>query len=289
MMKTKQVWKPATIAEAWMLSSRFEEESCFVSGGTWLRTQWEAAMIEEPPQLISLDNIPELKAGIELHRDEVIIGSLARLPVLMENVIVQRELPLLVKACERIAAPSIRNQATLGGNILTKLGDTVPALLIYEAALVWYDGNGYHTVLLEDWLESREKETKILVQIKIPLLSQTTDMLQFYMKTGRRETFIPSQVMVAGHVGMSSSGEVMEAKIVAGGGNAIAKRLKETEKLFLESSARSLFPALVHQKIKSEFQPPDDVFASSAYKRRIAANLIVSSWYKRGDSAVASE
>ncbi|SDN85630.1 FAD binding domain-containing protein [Alkalicoccus daliensis] len=289
MIKTKHVWKPATVPEAWMLSNKFKEECCFVAGGTWLRTQWEAAVAEEPPQLISLDEIAELKTGIELRENEVVISSLARLSLLMKNVTVRKELPLLAQACARIAAPSVRNQATLGGNILTKLGDTLPVLLIYEAKLCWYDGLGYCTEPLDEWLESRNKETRILVQIKIPLLITMHDTLQFYMKTGRRETFIPSQVTVSGYVGMNSSGDVTEARIAAGGGNAVSKRLKETEQLFLEASTRSLFPAMIHQKIKSEFQPPDDVFASSTYKKRAAANLIVSQWFKRTGTRIAAD
>lgn len=289
MMKTKQVWKPSTISEAWTLADKFKEECCFVAGGTWLRTQWEADISEQPAQLVSLDEVPELQEKVESGNNRVVIGSLTRLSVIMKHPIVQKELPLLIKACVRIGAPSIRNQATLGGNILTKVGDTLPALMIYEAELTWFDGEGYKTESIDDWLRNSPQETRILVQISFPLLTVTNDYLQFYTKTGRRETFIPSQVTVAGFVSFNKMGEVTEARLCAGGGSALSVRLPETEKLFLTSSTRNLFPALMHQKIKSEFHPPSDVFASSEYKKRVAANLIVSQWFKRGSDIVAAK
>lgn len=288
-MKTKQVWKPATISEAWTLANKFKDDYCFVAGGTWLRTQWEAEISAQPAQMISLDEVPEVQTKIESGKTAVVIGSLTPLAVVMKHPIVQTELPLLAKACARTGAPSIRNQATLGGNVLTKVGDTIPALMIYEAELTWFDGEGYSTEPIEEWLAGTEKETRILVELTFPLLSLISDYMQFYIKTGRRETFVPSQVTVAGFVSFNQAGEVIEARLCAGGGSALATRLSQTETLFVKSSSRSLFPALMHQKIKEEFNPPNDVFASSAYKKRVAANLIVSQWFKKGNDAVVSK
>lgn len=289
MIKTEQVWKPAALSEAWMLFQHYQDDCCFVAGGTWLRTQWEAGTLNRPSQLISLESVPEISSSAEKRGDSIFIGSLARLSALIEDPLIQEELPELAKACARTAAPSIRNQATIGGNVLTRIGDTLPSLLIYNAELIWFDGNSTVEEMLEDWLQTVKKESRILVGISLPLQKDYANMVMFYMKTGRRETFIPSQVSVAGRISCDENGDVIEAALAAGGGNAIPVRLRKSEALFKKSYARNLFPALVHQQIKEEFNPPSDVFASAAYKKRVAANLIVSEWYRKGCEQVASK
>lgn len=51
----KRVWQPRTLAEAWQLKRTLGEQAVIVSGGTLLRTQWEAGTAIMPGHLISLN------------------------------------------------------------------------------------------------------------------------------------------------------------------------------------------------------------------------------------------
>ncbi|PRO67181.1 FAD binding domain-containing protein [Alkalicoccus urumqiensis] len=280
MVQTKQVWKPDGLQEAWETASQLKQDFCFVAGGTWLRTQWENGE-HQPANLIALDDVPEMHASIQEDSRHLVIGSLTLLSDLIESPLVLERVPLLQEACSRIAAPSIRHQATIGGNIMSAVGDTLPVLLVYEAVFRWYDGTQIIEQPVEEWVQEEKAPMRLLLEIAIPIRERPEGTLSFFVKTGRRETFIPSQVTVAGMILTDASGSVYDAKLAAGGGSAVPARLHGAEALFLRSSSRKLFPALMHDQIKREFQPPGDVFASSEYKKRVAANLIVGEWYRK--------
>ncbi|CAM3843645.1 FAD binding domain-containing protein [Alkalicoccus chagannorensis] len=288
-MTKQQVWRPWTLQEVVSLTGQLDGRYCFTAGGTWLRTQWEAGTLEEPEHLIAVDRVPELQSGAAVQENYIEIGAFTTLTDVLEHPAVLAKLPVLVEACKQIAAPSIRHQATIGGNICTRTGDAVPALLVYDAVLLWYGSDGLEEESLEAWLMRETEEERLLTAVRIYDAPEEVDDVVFALKSGRRETFIPSQVTVAGRLRIDPQGNVLAAAIACGGGSAVPKRMPKTESLFCRSSTRKLFPALMHDEIKREYDPPSDVFASAEYKKRVAANLIVGEWYRKGrDHAVST-
>lgn len=293
MVTEEKVWQPDNLHDAWFLSDQLKQESCFVSGGTWLRTQWESGTKAVSPNLISLENIPDMKAGIYeayVHsQNHVVIGALTTLSDVIKHPGTRAS--LLAEACRRIAAPSVRNQGTLGGNILTRTGDTLPSLLVMQARLNWFDGRKIVTETVEQWLRRKNSRIRILVSVMIPAEKRGEEPVEdfsFYIKSGRREAFIPSVVTV------SCKGTYMKEKrtfrhirLAAGGGNEIPARLKETEALLENSIYSKELLQDVYTLVRKEFVPAGDPFAAENYKRKTAANLIVSELYRTGGGADA--
>jgi xanthine dehydrogenase C subunit len=284
MSAASQVWEPLAVEEAWELYKTFgAANSKYVSGGTLLRTQWESGSADIPRHLISLAAIEELK-GIECIGQKISIGSMTTLSECCKNRDVIQSLPLLLRSVQSIAAPSVRNMATLGGNIRSIVGDSIPALLVYDAELVWYDGAGPVVERLEDWLVygGADSEERILLKVWIPVGKVDANQIFFYEKVGRREAFTPSVVTIAVQGGRSGF------RIVAGGGTARAMRLTKAESL-LNGNAFSL--ALfqeVHQAVMEEFETYSDPFASARYRSTTAANVIVAGLWKafgKGEAA----
>ncbi|WP_416148661.1 FAD binding domain-containing protein [Salipaludibacillus sp. HK11] len=285
MVTDEKVWRPDNLNDAWALSNRFSDQYCFVSGGTWLRTQWEAGNKKVAPQLISLDNVVELNGGIYLSDGEIVIGAFASLASVIKSTLMKKKAPLIVKACQNIAAPSIRNQATLGGNLLSRVGDAIPALLVLDAKLNWFDGEEIVTEPLEDWLISEGVSKRILVSITIrehPVVpSDMQNEFSFYLKIGRRETFIPSVVTVAGKGIYDSCADTFQkVSLVVGGGSIVPTRLKRAEvvlenQLFSKDTLQD-----VYTHVREEYKPIGDAFSSALYKNKVAANLIVSELYR---------
>ncbi|MFA9560252.1 FAD binding domain-containing protein [Evansella sp. AB-rgal1] len=285
-----QISQPKDLQEAWSLRQRFDEDGCYISGGTWLRTQWEAKAFEMSSQLISLDKLLETK-GIsekEILADslEISIGAMTTLAECTTSSIIQRYLLPLFEACKAIAAPSIRNQGTIGGNILTTTGDSITALLLYDTKLCWYGGKGLEVEPLEAWLLKRKagvikKERRILVKLQIPIVvSEVEEGFSFYQKVGRREAFIPSVVTVAAKWISVESDSIQSIAISAGGGSAIPMRLSKAEQVLEMQKRNKLYYPKIQKVIKEEYEPATDAFASGEYRKIMAANVILSEFHK---------
>jgi CO/xanthine dehydrogenase FAD-binding subunit len=152
------VWEPDSAEAAWRLLQTLGSNSRLVAGGTWLRTQWESGISAMPHHLISIASISEM-TSIQKLDNWISIGAGATLQDCKKHVILQAEFPHLIEAIRCIAAPSIRNMATLGGNILTAVGDSIPALLVIGAELCWFDGENRSTESLAGWLLARSKDS----------------------------------------------------------------------------------------------------------------------------------
>jgi xanthine dehydrogenase YagS FAD-binding subunit len=91
----------------------------FKAGGIDLLDHLKEHLIE-PPRLIDLKGIPELR-GIGLQPDgSLAIGPLATLAQVAAHPDVRRAHAALARACGEAASPQIRNVATIGGNLLQR-------------------------------------------------------------------------------------------------------------------------------------------------------------------------
>ncbi|MBU9713918.1 FAD binding domain-containing protein [Evansella tamaricis] len=288
MTRIQQVWFPKTLEEAYKRYLSCEENGSYVSGGTWLRTIWEADHKTIPPHLISLENITEMSAiTIEEEKgDEVlVIGSLVTLNQCLKNTLIQKYFPSLITACKQIAAPSIRNQGTLGGNIRTTFGDTLPVFLVLRGQLTWFNGTSIERESVQNWLANPvPSDGRILVNIILPIKKHSGEgnkYFSFYKKVGRREIFIPSLVTVAGSAIKGRDGTLEEVVLAAGGGVMVPKRLSNVEELLQGTNALTKEQlSLIYETCLMEYEPQADVFATAFYKKKVAANLIFSEWFQ---------
>ncbi|GGG79677.1 putative xanthine dehydrogenase subunit C [Paenibacillus radicis (ex Gao et al. 2016)] len=258
----------------------------YTAGGTLLRTQWESGLAPVPAYLIDLSGIAELH-GIHDEADgNWRIGPMTTLTSCRSHLGLQTAHPLLTEAVRNIAAPSVRNLATLGGNIVSAVGDALPALLACNSVLQWRTEQGITDQALTEWLEAEQLQSawkeRLLVGIQLPRqtsISQTKRILAYH-KVGRREAFTPSVVTVAINGQLGDDGIWRDIRIAAGGGQTRPRRLEHTEALLMENPSNSPSLAVVYQSLLAEFKPKGDSFASADYRRRTAANLIVSELWK---------
>ncbi|GMK38848.1 putative xanthine dehydrogenase subunit C [Paenibacillus sp. CCS19] len=283
------VWRPTVAQEAVRLKKRFGREADYVSGGTLLRTQWEAGLKRMPAHLIDLSGVASL-SGFELSGDCLAIGSLMTLTACRHSPELAANFPLLAQAARSIAAPSVRNAATIGGNVMSVVGDALPALLAYEAELDWDKGEARQSGTLADWLTKAESgttdESALLLRIRLPLRTDAKPALcglpaqptyrrfACYEKIGRREAFTPSVVTVAliGRIG--EEGRLRGLRLAAGGGRTVPKRLSRAETELEGAVADDRAVARLHELVMEEYEPEPDAFASASYRKRTAANVV---------------
>lgn len=203
----------------------------YVAGGTALQLEWEGAT--PPSHLVDLSGLPGWR-GISRKGNMLRIGAGALLEQCRTDADVVRYAPLLAQACAAIAAFSIRNLGTLGGNICWRQGDTLPALLAMEALLEPADGN---LVTLPDWLQRMPLQPALLLAVHLPLSARPQRV--FLEKVGHRAAFSPALAVACGAMTVDSAGTIQQARLVVSGMGITATRLTAVESILAGAKAHS--------------------------------------------------
>jgi 4-hydroxybenzoyl-CoA reductase subunit beta len=104
--------RPKSLDEALALAK--EHDADFIGGGTDLLQNYKNRL-NAKPHLIALEDVAELR-GVTGER----IGAMERLTALSDSAVVRERWPGLAEAITHIASPLIRNQGTIGGNLLVE-------------------------------------------------------------------------------------------------------------------------------------------------------------------------
>jgi len=270
------VWIPTSLKEAWELKQLYDSDALFIAGGTLLQTYW-AKGLDAPPHLISLEQIKEMQGwgGEQMNGQSVTrFGALTSLDICRRHPDLQKSHSLLLEAAKNIAAPAIRNKATLGGNIANGFGDSIPAFLVLDSTLSIYDGSRFHYTPLWEFIERKETlKNDILTSIYVPEKKNTCI---FYQKLGYREAFSPSIVTVSGSLQLNDKKVATSVRLAVSGNNTTPQRLLTCESLLEGRPLTNHQLQKSFQTIKEEFKPVSDVFSSATYKQLATANMIVS-------------
>jgi CO/xanthine dehydrogenase FAD-binding subunit len=248
----------------------------FVAGGTELmwRLQRQSAP-EIPASLISLADADEL-VKIKRKENTVEIGAavpLERIISLGGNVVP----PLLIRVLERIATPSVRNLATLGGNIVlaSSASDALLPLLLLEARCEIRRPTGHSWLPLSRFIRSPGKTAlsamEVLASVSIPLPRWN---VRFYEKLDATARPAPSLLKFAGLARVSKS-TVADFRLIWGGIDPLFLRQREIEALII--GAKTPFPpklaAQFAQRVNEFIEAAPGTFLPEPYHRRSAARL----------------
>src|SRR5437867_10191847 len=106
--------RPASVAEALALLAEHEDEARVLAGGQSLVPMLNFRLAA-PKVLVDINRIEAL-SGIEVAKNHVRIGALARHVDLERSADIARHLPLVAAAMPHIAHPAVRNRGTFGGS-----------------------------------------------------------------------------------------------------------------------------------------------------------------------------
>ncbi|MCM3410571.1 FAD binding domain-containing protein [Metabacillus litoralis] len=261
---------PITIENAIKLKVLFEGE--YVAGGTLHQIQWESG-VPLPSRLINLSCIEQLKKVRYEKNDENIlaIGALTSIAECITHPEIVEHCPLLTEACRNIAAPAVRNRATIGGNVASGIGDAIPALLVLDAKVKIALKDQIYVIDLATWLKEKGSYPFLLLDILIPLQAKKTK--SFYRKVGRREAFTASLVTVSCCWSKCGHNENSFIRIAVGGGTHFPIRLQKLEKL-LTGSRSQITRDIIYNTILEEFHSYSDAFVTESYRKKVTANIL---------------
>lgn len=251
--------------------------SLIIGGGTLLQLNWEAGM-KKPKHIISVEKLSILKRieEVDCNGEKFIrIGSATSIASCLKDPILAKNAKILSEACLKIAAPAVRNRATLGGNICSKIGDCIPVLLALGAKLQFY-GESEYTLSIAEWLnKGNAPNTDLLLYILIPLdKSDCAQIYSFFKKVGRREAFTAAIITIAGYVEMKNSA-IQDVRLSVGGGSHNACYLVKAEQELLNKEIDQIDWKILYESIENGFSTYTDPFVTEEYRKTITANLMV--------------
>jgi 4-hydroxybenzoyl-CoA reductase subunit beta len=123
-------FEPDTLQEMFTIMERYGKRVRLLAGGTDIIPLMKFGLITSP-YLLGLKNLPELK-GIKRQGQNVHIGAMTTLTGIVASGLISKHLPALHEAALAVAAPPIRNVATIGGNLFQN-----SRCLFYNQSSTW--------------------------------------------------------------------------------------------------------------------------------------------------------
>jgi xanthine dehydrogenase small subunit len=206
---------------------------------------------------------------IELRAGLLSIGALATYADIIRSPLAARRIPMLVAASREIGSVQVQNRGTIGGNIVnaSPAGDTLPVLAAAEATLVLRNLDGSRRVpfglFYIGYRRTVMRPDELLVAIEIPPIEGR----QWFRKVGTRAAQAISKVVMA-------AVRAPRPRIALGSVAPTVVRLPRTEDAL--SAGRPIEEA--QALLQTEIAPIDDLRSTSAYRRRVAANLLARFW-----------
>jgi CO/xanthine dehydrogenase FAD-binding subunit len=199
------------------------------------------------------------------------IGATATLTQLLN----QDAIPMLREAARNTASWSVRNMATVGGNLFTPPpgGDVAVALLALDAGVVLAGPGGQRVVPMAEFytgfMTNQVGPDELLVELRVPVRGDGTA----YLKLGRKHANTPSVVTLAVRVAWQEL-RVSEARIALGAVGPHPIRAYEAERLLVGSGLEPDAIEAAAASAARECRPFTDGIATDWYRRRMAGLFV---------------
>jgi len=199
------------------------------------------------------------------------IGTAATLTQLLR----QDDVPMLREAARNTASWSVRNMATVGGNLFTPPpgGDVAVALLALDARVTLASARGERVVPLADFftgfMTNLLASDELLVEIAVPVANEPTA----YLKLGRKGASTPSVVTVAARLAWDGD-RVAEARIALGAAGPHPIRARQAERLEVGTDLGGDAVAAAAAAAAAECEPFTDGIATETYRRRMVGLFV---------------
>ncbi|MBY5945607.1 FAD binding domain-containing protein [Photobacterium rosenbergii] len=279
------VYRPETLAQA--LDTLSMGKLTVFSGGTDLMVQHgvRAGMSPKFEQdVLFVDAIDELQyiASDEQQEQALYIGAGVVLADIEQHPLVPS---VLRQSVAKIAAPALRNRATLAGNICnaSPAADSLPALYVLDARVVLSSIRGQREMPLEDFIMAPRvtalKPDEMLTHIVIP---QHDLPEEFYHKVGTRAANALSKLSVAGMARIKRYPKKVpvleEWRVAFGAVGPTVVRSRELESLVVGQSLQTLAKrGFIEQVVgcyREIIRPIDDQRSTAAYRQQASLNLL---------------
>jgi len=248
-----------------------------LAGGSDLMVRhrtWSGVVPEFHEPILLIGHLPELQE-VSIGKDFLNIGAGCTLANLLCHPLIPDYVKLPIS---QMASPSIRNMATIGGNICNSspAGDTLPMLYALEAQLSVQAYDHQHTVAMADFITGPGRniltDQEILSHITIPVSDYNH---LFYKKVGSRQTHSISKVSFYG-VAHGDETKLHQVKMCLGAVGPTVIRSMQAETI-LQGIDKAQIPECL-EAVRTCFtdliKPINDIRSTGSYRQTVSMRLV---------------
>ena len=265
---------PSNISDAVALLQKHGDEAKILAGGHSLIPAMRLRLAE-PGYLIDISGIGGLDY-IQEESGQLRIGAMTCEAALEESEIVQSKYPLLLDTAKMIADPSVRNMATVGGNLAhgDPANDHPATMFALRASVVVEGPNGKREINIDDFFPdfftTALAEDEILTEIRIP--SPPSSSGGAYLKIERKVGDYAAAA-VACQLNIDSSGSIENIGLGLTNVGSTPIRASSAEELLKGKKPDENMLAEAGRLAAADSEPMEDLRGSAEYKRALVNEL----------------
>lgn len=194
-----------------------------------------------PWPVMIITQLPELQ-HITLDKETLVIGAATHCHEIEDSELVPYAIK---KTASLMGAHSLRNLATIGGNICnaSPKGDLPVPLIMMDARVVLVSATGKRELLLDEFI-SGPKETlleddEILTEIRIPLPTVPYTHV-WYRKIGTRKANAISKLSMSAAITINDDGIITDFRSANGASGPKVARSRDVEKIIIGTHIKDL-------------------------------------------------
>lgn len=258
-----EYYKPQNLQEVLQMKAEYGDNARILAGGTDLVVQMKEN-VQTPDSIIDIKGIAELHE-ILFEDNTLFIGACVTFSELIESEVIQKYFPLIKEMSLTVASVTVRNRATMVGNICSAVpsADSAPILLVYDADVIAQRVSGERIIPIRDWFADPKKTVlqpeELVTGVAIPLPQKKH--AGCYEKLGRYSGEDLAQAGVS-----ILAFEDLHYKMAFCAVGPVPKRAFNVEKFLNGKEISDNIIEEAKQLLKKEISPISDIRATEEYR-----------------------
>ena len=275
---------PRTLAEAVECLSDAAGDSAVLAGGQSL-VPMLAMRVAQVGHLVDIGRVAELQQ-LSCDGTTLTIGAAVTQQEALVSDVVRRACPLVCEALPHVGLRETRNRGTVVGSLVhaDPAAELAAVALALDGVLVLRLGGEERLVPVSEFFVAPFMTVKapgeLVTELRLPVSTPGSGWAFHEIERGPF-----ALVAVAAGVGLDAAGSVVEARLAFAGVGAGPVRARAAESFLLGGG---LSGTTIDQAIEialGDLDPPSDVLASAAYRRRAARELAATALREAGARA----
>jgi carbon-monoxide dehydrogenase medium subunit len=265
---------PKTKEEALKILSEEKPNVCIVAGCSNVLPNIRDKKLN-PKLLVDITNIGKLK-GISQKKGKICLGPLTTIAELVNSKLLFKEYPILHQAAEQFADPVVRNNATIGGNLVTAspAADMAVPLLALDALIKIESTRQQREVRLKDFFlapgRTVLREDEMITEIEFE--PSAINKNGCYLKLGLRKAMAIAVASIGINLEVKEN-KIVQVRIAMGSVAPTPIRLTATEEFLQDQEVNDELLEKAINKVREEVNPISDTRASDEYRRYVSGIL----------------
>jgi len=248
--------------------------ACIVAGSTNVLPDIKIKKLS-PKILLDITAIDELR-GIDKKKDKICISPLTTIAELINSELILKKGKILIQAAQEFADPLVRNNATIGGNLVTAspAADMAVPLLTLDALIKIESVIQKREVKLKDFFLEPGKTVLQDDEMIVGIEFEQSDINKngYFIKLGQRKAIAIAIASLALNLEVKQN-KIIQIRIATGSVAPTPIRLTAAEEFLKGKEINNKLVEEAMDRVREEVEPISDIRASREYRRYVSGIL----------------